>query len=176
MEMLRNLIAESVRKSFSSRQTRKANSITAPQGKQGLCCVFKKLVVSCPSNRSHTSCFSQTVFRRLEGALEALEQEEEQRRDRAPAQCWELKKLNTNRVTIREVQDSRGAQRGSGGRQQRKKALELLLQGQVHFTETRLIIFFAAENGEALYNQQKQDLELTVAQIMSSLLQNSDLN
>ena len=43
-------------------------------------------------------------------------------------------------------------------------------------TEIRLIIFFAAEDGEALYSQQKQDLELTVAQIMYSLLQNSDLN
>ena len=43
-------------------------------------------------------------------------------------------------------------------------------------TEVRLIIFFAAEDGEALYSQQKQNLELTVAQIMSSLLQNSDLN
>ena len=42
--------------------------------------------------------------------------------------------------------------------------------------EIRLIIFFAAEDGEALYNQQKQDWELTVAQIMSSLLPNSDLN
>ena len=40
----------------------------------------------------------------------------------------------------------------------------------------RLIIFFAAKNGEALYGQQKQDLELTVAQVMNSLLQNSDLN
>ena len=40
----------------------------------------------------------------------------------------------------------------------------------------RLIIFFAAEEGEALYSQQKQDWELTMAQIMSSLLQNSDLN
>ena len=38
------------------------------------------------------------------------------------------------------------------------------------------IIFFAAEDGEALYSQQKQDWELTVAQIMSSLLPNSDLN
>ena len=37
-------------------------------------------------------------------------------------------------------------------------------------TRIRLIIFFAAENGEALYSQQKQDPELTVAQIMSSLL------
>ena len=43
-------------------------------------------------------------------------------------------------------------------------------------TEIRLIIFFAAEDGEALYSQQKQDWELTVAQIMNSLLQNSNLN
>ena len=39
-----------------------------------------------------------------------------------------------------------------------------------------LIIFFAAKDGEALYSQQKQDWELTVAQIMNSLLPNSDLN
>ena len=43
-------------------------------------------------------------------------------------------------------------------------------------TEIRLIIFFAAEDGEALYSQQKQDWERTVAEIMSSLLQNSGLN
>ena len=43
-------------------------------------------------------------------------------------------------------------------------------------TELRLIIFFAAKNEEALYSQQKQDRELTVAQIMNSLLLNSDLN
>ena len=43
-------------------------------------------------------------------------------------------------------------------------------------TEIRLIIFFAAKDGEALYSQQKQDGELTVAQIMHSLLPNSDLN
>ena len=42
--------------------------------------------------------------------------------------------------------------------------------------EIRLIIFFAAKDGEALYSQQKQDQELTMAQIMNSLLQNSDLN
>ena len=42
--------------------------------------------------------------------------------------------------------------------------------------EIRLIIFFAAKDGEALYSQQKQDWELTVAQIMKSLLPNSDLN
>jgi len=43
-------------------------------------------------------------------------------------------------------------------------------------TEIRLIIFFATENREALYSKQKQDWELTMAQIMSSLLQNSDIN
>ena len=43
-------------------------------------------------------------------------------------------------------------------------------------TEIRLIIFFAAKDGEALYSQQKQDQELTVAQIINTLLQNSDLN
>ena len=43
-------------------------------------------------------------------------------------------------------------------------------------TEIRLIMFFAAKDEEALYSQQKQDQELTVAQIMNSLLPNSDLN
>ena len=43
-------------------------------------------------------------------------------------------------------------------------------------TEIRLIIFFAAKDGETLYSQQKQDWELTVAQIMNSLLPNSDVN
>ena len=43
-------------------------------------------------------------------------------------------------------------------------------------TKIRLIIFFAAKDGEALYSQQKQDQELTVAQIMNSLLPNSDSN
>ena len=42
-------------------------------------------------------------------------------------------------------------------------------------TEIRLIIFFAAKDGEALYSQQKQDRELTVSQIMKFLLPNSDL-
>ena len=41
-------------------------------------------------------------------------------------------------------------------------------------TQIRLIILFAAEDGEALYSQQKQDQELTVAQIMNPLLPNSD--
>ena len=43
-------------------------------------------------------------------------------------------------------------------------------------TEIRLIIFFAAKDEEALYSPQKQNQELTVAQIMNSLLPNSDLN
>ena len=43
-------------------------------------------------------------------------------------------------------------------------------------TEIRLIIFFEAKDAEALYSQQKQDWELTVAQTKNSLLQNSDLN
>ena len=42
-------------------------------------------------------------------------------------------------------------------------------------TEIRLIIFLAAKDGEALYSQQKQDQELTVAQIMNSLLPNSEI-
>ena len=47
---------------------------------------------------------------------------------------------------------------------------------QMANTKIRLIIFFAAKDGEVLYSQQKQDWELIVAQIMSSLLPNSDLN
>ena len=47
-------------------------------------------------------------------------------------------------------------------------------------TEIRLIILFAAKDGEALYSQQKQDQELTVAQICGSdqnlLLPNSDFD
>ena len=43
-------------------------------------------------------------------------------------------------------------------------------------TEIRLITFFAAKDGEALYSQQKQDREPTVAQIMNSLVKNSDVN
>ena len=39
-------------------------------------------------------------------------------------------------------------------------------------TEIKLIIFFAAKDGEALYSQQKQDQELSVAKIMNSLLPN----
>ena len=47
---------------------------------------------------------------------------------------------------------------------------------QVVNTKIRLIILFAAKDGEALYSKQKQDWELIVAQIMNFLLPNSDLN
>ena len=43
-------------------------------------------------------------------------------------------------------------------------------------TEIRLIIFFAAENGESMHSQQKQDQELIMAEIMKFLLPNSDFN
>ena len=43
-------------------------------------------------------------------------------------------------------------------------------------TKIRLIIFFAAKDEEAQYSQQKQDWELTVVEIMNSLLPNKDLN
>ena len=43
-------------------------------------------------------------------------------------------------------------------------------------TEIRLIIFFAVKDGETLYTQHKQDTELSVVPIMSSLLNNSGLN
>ena len=42
-------------------------------------------------------------------------------------------------------------------------------------TEIRLIIFFATKDGDALHSQQRQDWEVNVAQIMNSLLPNSDL-
>ena len=43
-------------------------------------------------------------------------------------------------------------------------------------TEIRMIILIAAKDGETLYSQQKQDWELTVAQIMNFLLPDSNLN
>ena len=59
--------------------------------------------------------------------------------------------------------------------QQHKRRLYTWTSPDDHI-EIRLIIFFAAKDGEALYSQQKQDLELTVAQIMNTFLPNSDLN
>jgi len=59
--------------------------------------------------------------------------------------------------------------------QQHKRRLYTWTSPDVN-TKIRLIIFFAAKDGKALYSQQKQDWELTVAQIMNSLYPNSDLN
>ena len=59
--------------------------------------------------------------------------------------------------------------------QQHKRRLYTWMSPDSQY-KIRLIIFFAAKDGEALYSQQKQDRELTVAQIMNSLLPNSDLN
>ena len=52
------------------------------------------------------------------------------------------------------------------------------LYGHHHMVniEIRSIIFFAAKDREALYSQNKQDQELTVAQIMKSSLPISELN
>ena len=59
--------------------------------------------------------------------------------------------------------------------QQHKRRLYTWTSSDVN-TEIRLIIFFAAKDGKALYGQQKRDRELTVVQITNSLLPNSDLN
>ena len=48
--------------------------------------------------------------------------------------------------------------------QQQKRTLHMDITSCQHQNQ---IIFFAAKDGEALYSQQKQDRELTVAQIMS---------
>ena len=55
--------------------------------------------------------------------------------------------------------------------QQHKRRLYTWTSQMVN-TKIRLIIFFAAQNREALYSQQKQDQELTAALIMNSLLPN----
>ena len=39
-------------------------------------------------------------------------------------------------------------------------------------TQIKMIIFLEAKDGEVPYSQQKQDLDLTVAQILNSLLPN----
>ena len=54
--------------------------------------------------------------------------------------------------------------------QQHKRKLYTSTSPRVN-TKIRLIIFFATKDVEALYSQQKQDQELTVAQIMNSYCQ-----
>ena len=56
--------------------------------------------------------------------------------------------------------------------QQHKRRLYIWTSPDV--IEIRLIIFFATKDGEALYSQQNQDWELTMAKNMNSLLPNLD--
>ena len=56
-----------------------------------------------------------------------------------------------------------------------EKTLHMDINQMVN-TEIRLIIFFAAKDGEALYSQQKEDQQLSLAQVINSLLSNSNLN
>ena len=53
--------------------------------------------------------------------------------------------------------------------------LLLTLDGGI-FSQPSLLTLNMAKDGEALYSQQKQDQDLTVAQIMNSLLLNTDVN
>ena len=50
------------------------------------------------------------------------------------------------------------------------------MHGYHQMVNTEMTVFLAAKDGEILYSQHKQDGELTVAQIVNSLLPNSDLN
>jgi len=81
-----------------------------------------------------------------------------------------MKQEKTNRVLPREHTGNR------------KQPLPTTQDNSIHGhdqmvnTEIRWIMFFATKDGEALYSQQKQDQELTMAQIMNSLLPNTDLN
>ena len=82
-----------------------------------------------------------------------------------------MKQGKTNRVLLRERS---GHSKTPSSHNTRQDSIHG--HHQMVNTEIRLIIFFAAKDGEALYSQQKQDWERTVAQIMYSLLTNSDLN
>ena len=76
-----------------------------------------------------------------------------------------MKQSKANRVLPRETPSSNNTREDSTDGHH-----------QMVNNKIRLIIFFAAKDREALDSQQKQDQELTVAQIMNSLLSHSDLN
>ena len=64
-------------------------------------------------------------------------------------------------------------------RDQKKAGVAMLISDKIDFKTKavrRLIVFFAAQDGKDLYSQQKQDQGLTMAQIMNSLLPNSESN
>ena len=85
--------------------------------------------------------------------------------------CTKWSKAKANRVLLRELAGHMQTLFFSNPRDNSMHG-----HHQVVNTEIRLIMFFAAKDGKALYSHQKQDLELAVTQIMSSLLQNSVLN
>ena len=60
--------------------------------------------------------------------------------------------------------------------QMNKQSLPLSGKYEILSTKIRLIIFFAVEDGEALHSQQKQGLELTVAQTINSMTGRSNLS
>ena len=60
--------------------------------------------------------------------------------------------------------------------QHKRRLVETHGHHQMANTEIRLVTFFAAKDEEVIYSQQKQDRELTVTQIMNSLLPNSHLH
>ena len=82
---------------------------------------------------------------------------------------WSISRAKSNRVLPRKC---------TGHRKHPLSTTQEMTDGHQQMTNTksRLIRFFAAKDGEALYSQQKQDRELTVAQMMNSLLPSLDLN
>ena len=85
-----------------------------------------------------------------------------------------MSRAKTNRVLPRECTGHKKKKKPPSSNSTREDSTHG--HHQMVDTEIRLIIFFAAKDGEALHSQQKQDRELTAAQIMNSLLPNSDLN
>ena len=63
-----------------------------------------------------------------------------------------------------------------GAQKYKSNTVSTSISHEVNRPKIRLIIFFAAKDGEALYSQPKQAQKMTVAQIMNFLLPNSDLN
>ena len=92
--------------------------------------------------------------------------------------CWSLKRIFQYKWQLRAGSDYKRF--NSQALEELRNVTEAMREESTHGhhqmvnTEIRLIIFFAAKDGEALYSLQKQDQELTVAQIMDSLLPNSD--
>ena len=88
-------------------------------------------------------------------------------------QIWpwstEWSRTKANRVLLRERTDL-----NTLFQQHKRRLYTWTLPDGQH--QIILIIFFSGKDREALYSQRKQDRELTVAQIMNSLLPNSNLN